>query len=309
MSIKVMQWVWDHSSATHGALLVLLAIADCAADDGSHAFPSITELRRRSRLSERGVQESIAKLIEAGELERLLWGAPGKARSNMYRVIMRDPAESAPPQNLHPHPADSAGVYRADSAGETVSEPSSNRHPPGGGASAPADTVEEKPATAQTVLADWIDWLRSKGVELPKRTIGIYAKVIKEHLEQGFADKVVRRALARMYERGQHGKPTVLAGFVVEVQGNRSDNRSNGYQTATERMEQRAGDRQEVARLADAISAHLGADPSDLLMNVVIGKLAQRALKERSTACAPGGYIRGEWIESARRELTAGEPG
>ena len=100
MSIKVMEWVWNHSSARDGQLLVLLAIADNANHEGENAFPSIAELSRKSRLSQRGVRYALRGLEEAGCIVTSAQAGPGGC--NRYRVVM-DPAEIAAP------PADIAG--------------------------------------------------------------------------------------------------------------------------------------------------------------------------------------------------------
>lgn len=100
MSIKVMEWVWNHSSARDGQLLVLLAIADNANHEGRNAFPSIAELCRKSRLSQRGVRYALRGLEEAGCVITTPQAGPGGC--NRYQVVM-DPAEIAAP------PADIAG--------------------------------------------------------------------------------------------------------------------------------------------------------------------------------------------------------
>ena len=143
MAVEVMTWVWRNSRSKNAARLVLLAIADCARSDGSHAFPSNAELRDKANASARAVQDSIKALVELGELE-VQYNA-GPKGVNLYRVVMgpagsaprrnRTPAESAggrnrrrpkpaPPQNLHP-PAESAPpqnstVTPAESAPVTV---------------------------------------------------------------------------------------------------------------------------------------------------------------------------------------------
>lgn len=139
MSVKVMAWVWEWSQSKKSDRLVLLAIADCASEDGANAYPSITELIRKTGLSERGVQSAIARLVELGEL--FVGRNLGPRGCNRYRVVMTlptdpvggsacTPAESAPPQNLHP-PATSAPPppqpvhpTPATSAPGTVLEPS-----------------------------------------------------------------------------------------------------------------------------------------------------------------------------------------
>lgn len=102
MSIKVMTWVWDHSRAKGSQHHVLLAIADCASDDGSNAFPSIAELMRKTRLSERAVQYALKGLVVLGELFVSSNGGPRGC--NRYRVIMTGPVQDQHPAEFAPPP-------------------------------------------------------------------------------------------------------------------------------------------------------------------------------------------------------------
>jgi len=125
VSVKVMTWVWDHSSSRGSDRLVLLAIADCASEDGSNAYPSMAELVRKTGLSERAVQYAIKALVALGELFVAANGGPRGC--NRYRVVMSEavqemhPAADAPPQDVRG--ANGAGV-------QTV-------HPPKGASDAP----------------------------------------------------------------------------------------------------------------------------------------------------------------------------
>jgi hypothetical protein len=112
-----MTWVWNESKSKKNARLLLLAIADCASDDGSNAYPSNAELQRKTGLSERAVQSTLADLVKLGELKVYRNAGPGGC--NRYRVVMTPagsapPADLAPPQDLHP-PADPAGAEPAPS--------------------------------------------------------------------------------------------------------------------------------------------------------------------------------------------------
>lgn len=51
MSVKAQNWVWQHSRAEGNELLVELAIADRANDDGEDCWPSMETLCRKTRLS------------------------------------------------------------------------------------------------------------------------------------------------------------------------------------------------------------------------------------------------------------------
>jgi DNA-binding Lrp family transcriptional regulator len=223
LSIKVIQWVWDCSQSKNAERLVLLAIADNAADDGSHAYPSLAELQRKANLSERAVRDALRRLEAAGELKTHIGG--GRGGTNYYTVIMtpcdrRNPADSAPAKTRNPE--ESAGGEGqnlpgggADSAPGTVPEPSPE----------PSSSFDAKASpTAQTILKSFIDWLglpAQGSVKLSSRAIGIYAKTLKELLGEGFDEGLLKRALAAMHERGLTGRPTLLHSFVVEVQASR----------------------------------------------------------------------------------------
>ena len=101
MSITAMTWVWNHSSHKQGALLVMLAIADHAHDDGDGSFPSIDTLAHKARLSRRQVQTTLARLESSGELE-IAKGA-GPKGTNVYKVVMQWPLDvTAEVRKLHP---------------------------------------------------------------------------------------------------------------------------------------------------------------------------------------------------------------
>jgi helix-turn-helix protein len=89
VAVKVLGWVWDHSRAEGAARLVLLAIADCTNASGNDAWPSMTELCRKTLLSERGVQKAIRRLEEMGELK--VTNNAGRGRTNRYQVVMETP--------------------------------------------------------------------------------------------------------------------------------------------------------------------------------------------------------------------------
>ncbi|MGH3433096.1 MAG: helix-turn-helix domain-containing protein [Thermocrispum sp.] len=92
MSIKVMNWVWEHSQAAGTELLMLLAIADHADDDGRNAWPSRARLAAKTRLDERTVRRVIKRLEKAGLL-RIVRGH-GRTNSNRYTVVTDAATES-----------------------------------------------------------------------------------------------------------------------------------------------------------------------------------------------------------------------
>lgn len=97
MSIRVMTWVWDSSTASGNDRLVLLAIADNAADDGSNAWPSLHTLARKTLLDVRTVRRILRRLEAGGHL--FVGVAAGPNGANRYTVCMhqRGPDASRTP--------------------------------------------------------------------------------------------------------------------------------------------------------------------------------------------------------------------
>ena len=117
MAISVSAWVWEHSKSRHAAKLVLLYIAWAMREKGDGPFPgwawpSNAEIAEKTGLSARSVQVAMTEAVKLGELD-VRYNA-GPKGCNLYRIIARTPAESAPPedsappQDLHHPPAESA---------------------------------------------------------------------------------------------------------------------------------------------------------------------------------------------------------
>lgn len=99
-----MSWVWRESNAKGPALLILLAIADHAADDGSNAYPAMSTLAAKARVSERTAQRCVSQLVDMGELE--VRRCEGKHRTNVYRLPMRSTPPASHPVIPSPRQAD-----------------------------------------------------------------------------------------------------------------------------------------------------------------------------------------------------------
>lgn len=93
MAIAVMSKVWDVSQAGGTELLLLLAIADFA-DEQGYAYPSVPTLAKKIRMSPRNTQYILQKLVAMGELEITL--NAGRRGSNLYQVKTLHPASLAP---------------------------------------------------------------------------------------------------------------------------------------------------------------------------------------------------------------------
>ena len=85
--------VWQRSTQKGSALLLLLAIADHAHDDGSGAYPSVPSLAKKVRMSERNTQYLLLKLEASGELE--IHKGAGPMGCNLFRVQSLHPVKSS----------------------------------------------------------------------------------------------------------------------------------------------------------------------------------------------------------------------
>jgi hypothetical protein len=105
MSIRVMSWVWDCGPEKGSDLLVLLALADFANDEGE-CWPSMASIARKARMTERGAQKIARRLKEDGFLEITTGG--GRHGCNRYRIIRREtpnevhPFSAETPNTVHP---------------------------------------------------------------------------------------------------------------------------------------------------------------------------------------------------------------
>jgi hypothetical protein len=89
MSIRVMASVWDSMIEDRLELLVLLALADFANDEGV-SWPCLDRLASKARCSRRGLQNVLNRLEESGvlEVDRKGGGPPGSA--NTYKIVFKE---------------------------------------------------------------------------------------------------------------------------------------------------------------------------------------------------------------------------
>lgn len=84
MSIKIMDWVFDHSKSQGLERLILLVIADHCNHAGEDAFPRISVIARRANVSERTVVRKLNDLVAIGELEVV----KRAGTSNLYKIVI-----------------------------------------------------------------------------------------------------------------------------------------------------------------------------------------------------------------------------
>jgi hypothetical protein len=85
MSVRAMARVWAESRHSGSELLMLLAIADFA-DDQGNAYPAVATLAEKCRMKPRNANYVLAALQASGELKVTLNGGP--RGSNRYKVML-----------------------------------------------------------------------------------------------------------------------------------------------------------------------------------------------------------------------------
>jgi len=112
MSIRLMAQVWEDTRVQSQAeLLVLLALADHARDDGL-CWPSIRTIAKKARIEERSAQRIVRRLIENGLIELVSKGGciEGHNTPNRYRVMVGEPKQSPGPTYSHPEVTVGQGI-------------------------------------------------------------------------------------------------------------------------------------------------------------------------------------------------------
>lgn len=119
VSVRQMSLVFEHSRSKGAARLVLLALADVAADDGevSAYRRSQSVLARKANISDESVRRALRELEELGEVQVLVRGS-GRRRSD-YRLIVGPQPE--PPQDEGSGPTAGPGQPPQDGGSITPS--------------------------------------------------------------------------------------------------------------------------------------------------------------------------------------------
>lgn len=126
VSIRLVQWVLDNSTATGHSRMVLVGLANHADDDGCNAWPSVATLARYCRVSERTIQRALKQLEADGLIlvERQSGGSNGiqpRWRPNRYIVVKRG-------DNVTPRIEN--GVTDQAKRGDTALSPELSLEPP-----------------------------------------------------------------------------------------------------------------------------------------------------------------------------------
>lgn len=114
MSVRAMTRVWE-LDLPDSDKIVLLALADCANDEG-HCWPSVASLTRKCSKSERTIQAAIKRLVDEGLLLRR--EVPGKGCN--YTVLPNRGAVTAPRKHYAPQRTTLTPAAAADKPSITI---------------------------------------------------------------------------------------------------------------------------------------------------------------------------------------------
>lgn len=138
MSVRTMARVWELSRHSGTELLMLLAIADFADDDGN-AYPAVGTLATKCRMKPRNANYILRALQESGELRLSVGGGP--RGTNRYRITLAPLQPAAPLQcsaPLQPIAAPPA-IQRRLALQPIADKPSVNHQEPPTGATTDVD--------------------------------------------------------------------------------------------------------------------------------------------------------------------------
>jgi len=147
MSVRCITRVWEGSAHAGSELLMLLAIADFADDDG-RAYPSVTTLAKKVRITTRHAVRVLSNLQASGELG--VQKNTGPKGTNRYRLL-------APTPDTHVTPDTGVTLTPMSGGGDTgvrkpltpmSPEPSLNRQEP----SVSVDKRKRSPPTGRRQL-------------------------------------------------------------------------------------------------------------------------------------------------------------
>ncbi|HLO63299.1 MAG TPA: helix-turn-helix domain-containing protein [Azonexus sp.] len=163
MSVRTMARVWEFSKNKGNDLLMLLAIADFADDDGN-AYPAVPTLAAKCRMKPRNANLILAALRASGELE--VRQNEGPRGANRYRIVLpvhplQNPTgvqKSTGMQKLTRTPVETYPKPLQIS----TDEPSVNRQEPSDGAQALSVGIS-KAKKDEITLAQFLDHCKASG--------------------------------------------------------------------------------------------------------------------------------------------------
>lgn len=234
MSIELMGQVWKHSPYEGSRLLLHLAMADHANDEGWF-YAGQNSLARKARCSVEYVRQSVLKMVDDGLLIIERKGS-SKGRATEYRLLPVPQQQNPTPE--HPNTVgDQLAVVEPPNSDPQL--PNSDGQLPnsarGQSSYTTISTTQDlvpaaDAANAGQIVTAWIDGLRTRP---PERVIGQTAREVRMLLDQGFPPKVVLEACRSVSAKGLH--PSTIASE-VNMLVNPPTRNTKGPATAEQRM-------------------------------------------------------------------------
>lgn len=206
MSVRTMARVWEVSKHAGSELLMLLAIADFADDDG-RAYPAVQTLASKCRILPRGAQKLIAALRQSGELQ--VCQNEGPKGTNLYRITLL----SAGVQRDRGVQQDRVSVgtrgdvqQDAKPLSARTYEPSMNHQEPSKvarkrAAAFDADAVELPDWLPRPIWADWVADRRERRKPISSRAAAGQLKRLAELRNEGHEpEAVIGNSIANGYQ-------------------------------------------------------------------------------------------------------------
>lgn len=220
MSIQAMAWaIRQQVVKSRSARHVLLLLANCANEDGQHAFPSVARMARESGLSERAVQSALRELEAIGVIRKGEQRAASlhikrqDKRPIVYDIVMieapargenaapREPerGEEAAPRDAAGCKSRPSGVKKSTERGEVSApdpslEPSENpsiagvRESCGGVVALPEAMRALSREIGVSTSASWIEPLLVVSLDPP--ILAAPTKFFAEHVRQHYAERL-----------------------------------------------------------------------------------------------------------------------
>lgn len=138
MSIKIMSAVWENGPDDRSELLVMLALADFCNDEGE-CWPSMRSIAAKARMTERGAQKTIGRLVDAGRVSVATGG--GRGGCNRYQICTRNPERNSVNVETNPEQETPNDVHRPRT--DEHKPRTGVQKTPNGGSPEPSGTVKE----------------------------------------------------------------------------------------------------------------------------------------------------------------------
>ena len=236
MGIRLVCEVLDHYHGPDSRKLWLVAFAEKANDRTRTGWPTRDVLAHRTGRSASRVSHIAEELAAEGVLKRdgggnrggparfilLPLEGPEKGAARAHPKAEVESASEAHPSApvkgalwAHPKPK-VKGAESARKGADSISLPAETGSLP---LTIPSEVqpsenlVVANAPTAQTVVANFIDWVREQDGDLTDRTVGHIARQVGDLFRQGKEDRHIRKGLADWFYSGTH--PSTLDSFVT----------------------------------------------------------------------------------------------